>query len=136
MDASDFSRRDEGVDGYQVSASRDPDAFPAPKWPPQTLGELIGITFADRLIETADHPGLLRLLGAKQTRVVSAHFGKIVVCDFEYEVSDGNLPAVLVLGCVRARRKPSARSYSSAVARRFRSAPPFDTGADTLVRCL
>jgi hypothetical protein len=60
------SRREEGVDAYKVDASRDIDAFPPPKWPTQTLDELIGATFANRTIETANHPGFKRLIGAKQ----------------------------------------------------------------------
>jgi hypothetical protein len=61
------SRREEGFDSYEIKCSRDRDAFPEPKWPTQSLDELIGVTFANRIIETADHPGLLRLIGAKQT---------------------------------------------------------------------
>jgi hypothetical protein len=61
------SRKEEGVEAYKIDASRDPDAFPVPNWPTQSLDELIGRTFAGRLIETKDHPGLLRLLGAKQS---------------------------------------------------------------------
>jgi hypothetical protein len=60
------SRREEGVDSYDVKSSRDVDAFTEPKWPTQSLNELIGATFANRIIETPDHPGLLRLIGAKQ----------------------------------------------------------------------
>jgi hypothetical protein len=60
------SRKDDGVEGYKVNISRDHDAFPAANWPTQTLGELIGVTFAGRTIEQEDHPGLLRLIGAKQ----------------------------------------------------------------------
>jgi hypothetical protein len=60
------SRREEGVDKYKIGASRDIDAFPPPKWPTQTLDELINVTFAGRMIETPDHPGLRRLIGAKQ----------------------------------------------------------------------
>jgi hypothetical protein len=60
------SRREEGIDAYKVDCSRDTDAFPNPKWPTQSLNELIGATFAGRMIETDDHPGLLRLIGAKQ----------------------------------------------------------------------
>jgi len=60
------SRREEGIDSYDIKSARDRDAFPPPKWPPQSLDELIGATFANRIIETADHPGLLRLIGAKQ----------------------------------------------------------------------
>jgi hypothetical protein len=60
------SRHDEGVEGYRVDFAREQDAFAHPKWPTQSLGELIGLTFADRMIDRADHPALLRLIGAKQ----------------------------------------------------------------------
>jgi hypothetical protein len=60
------SRRDEGVEAYKVDKARDPDAFPEPKWPTQTLDELITGTFgADRMIDNEDHPALKRLVGAK-----------------------------------------------------------------------
>ena len=36
-------------------------------WPKQTLDELIWVTFAGRMIDRDDHPGLLRLVGAKQS---------------------------------------------------------------------
>jgi hypothetical protein len=62
-----ISRRDEGVDGYKIIYSRDPDAFPEPKWPTQSLAELIEVTFAGRIIRTHDDPALLRLIGARQT---------------------------------------------------------------------
>ena len=60
------SRKEEGVDAYNVDFARDQDAFPEPKWPTQTLNELIAVTFAGRMIDREDHPGLLRLIGAKQ----------------------------------------------------------------------
>jgi hypothetical protein len=60
------SRRKEGIDGYKVVVARDHDAFPEPKWPTQSLGELIEKTFAGRMIDRDDHPALLRLIGAKQ----------------------------------------------------------------------
>jgi hypothetical protein len=60
------SRKNEGFESYKVDKSRDADAFPATKWPTQTLSEIIGVTFAGRTIEQEDHPGLLRLIGAKQ----------------------------------------------------------------------
>jgi hypothetical protein len=60
------SRKAEGVEAYKIDASRDPDAFPEPKWPSQTLNELIYVTYAGRMIVTEDHPGLLRLIGKKQ----------------------------------------------------------------------
>jgi hypothetical protein len=60
------SRKEEGVEGYKIDVARHPDAFPEPGWPTQTLDELIEKTFAGRMIDREDHPGLLRLIGAKQ----------------------------------------------------------------------
>jgi hypothetical protein len=60
------SRKDDGADAYKVDLAKDPDAFPEPKWPQQSLAELITITFVGRMIEREDDPGLLRLIGAKQ----------------------------------------------------------------------
>jgi hypothetical protein len=61
------SRGEEGVDGYYIEVARDPDAFPEPKWPEQPLGDLINLAFAGRMINSEDHPALLRLIGAKQS---------------------------------------------------------------------
>jgi hypothetical protein len=61
------SRKEEGVDGYKIDCARNPKAFGEPKWPTQTLGEWIGVTFAGRVIESKDHPGLLRLIGEVQS---------------------------------------------------------------------
>lgn len=61
------SRKEEGVEAYKVDSSRDVDAFPEPKWPKQSLEDIIGATFEGRMIETEDHPGLLRLIGKKQS---------------------------------------------------------------------
>jgi hypothetical protein len=63
------SRKEENVEGYKVDYARDPDAFPAPSWPEQTLEDLILITFSGRTITDDQHPGLLRLVGAKQSSV-------------------------------------------------------------------
>jgi hypothetical protein len=60
------SRKEEGADTYKVDAARDQDAFPEPKWPKQSLEQLIGQTFVGRMIMAEDDPGLLRLIGAKQ----------------------------------------------------------------------
>jgi hypothetical protein len=61
------SRKEEGVESYKITFSQHKDAFPDPKWPKQSLDELIVRTFADgRMIDTPNHPGLLRLIGAKQ----------------------------------------------------------------------
>jgi hypothetical protein len=61
------SRKEEGVEAYKVDVAADPEAFPEPKWPAQSLADLILTTFAGRMIESEDHPGLLRLIGAKLT---------------------------------------------------------------------
>jgi hypothetical protein len=61
------SRGEEGVDGYFVQVARDPDAFPQPKWPEQSLNDLLDRAFAGRMIGEEDHPALLRLIGAKQS---------------------------------------------------------------------
>jgi hypothetical protein len=59
------SRKEEGVDKYKITGARDIDAFPEPRWPSQSLEELILTTFDGCRIDRADHPGLLRLIGAK-----------------------------------------------------------------------
>jgi hypothetical protein len=61
------SLRDQGLDGYETKLAADPDAFPEPRWPRQTLFELIEATFGPRVIDEPTHPGLLRLIGAKIT---------------------------------------------------------------------
>jgi hypothetical protein len=61
------SRREEGVEAYKVDAAKHRDAFPPPRWPPQSLSELINTTFAGRIIDREDHPGLMRLIGARQS---------------------------------------------------------------------
>jgi hypothetical protein len=60
------SRKEEGVEAYKIDFARDTDAFPSPKWPTQTLVDLIEKTFVGRMIDCDDHPALLRLIGAKQ----------------------------------------------------------------------
>jgi hypothetical protein len=61
------SRKEENVEGYKITLSRDADAFPPPKWPRQSLNEIIYRTYTGRMIDTDEHPGLLRLIGAKQS---------------------------------------------------------------------
>lgn len=61
------SEKAEGYERYKVSKAHDPDAFPNPKWPLQDIYELITVTLEGRMIEEANHPGLLRLVGAKQS---------------------------------------------------------------------
>jgi hypothetical protein len=61
------SRRAEGTDaeGYALKFARNAEAFAEPDWPTQTRDELLAETFAGRMIETDDHPALLRLVGDK-----------------------------------------------------------------------
>lgn len=61
------SRKAEGVEGYQIKRSKDPDAFLEPNWPKQSLENLIAVTFAGRTITIENDPALLRLIGAKQS---------------------------------------------------------------------
>jgi hypothetical protein len=62
------SRRGEGVDGYKIEIAKDKEkAFPPPNWPTQTIGALILASFAGRMIDDDNHPGLLRLVGAAQS---------------------------------------------------------------------
>jgi hypothetical protein len=61
------SRGEEGLDGYFVQVARDPGAFPEPKWPKQSLSDLINRAFDGRMIVSEDHPALQRLIGAKQS---------------------------------------------------------------------
>jgi hypothetical protein len=60
------SRKAEGVDAYRIEHALSDKAFPPPKWPTQTLSELIMVTFAGRMIDREDHPALLRLRGGEQ----------------------------------------------------------------------
>ena len=60
------SLKSEGHDKYQSKPAEDQDAFPEPDWPRQTLDELIEAAFTGKMIETDDHPALLRLRGRKQ----------------------------------------------------------------------
>jgi hypothetical protein len=61
------SRKEEGAETYKIDNARDHDAFSEPKWPKQSLAELIGATFVGRMIDRENDPGLLRLIGAKQS---------------------------------------------------------------------
>ena len=61
-----LSRKAEGVEGYEIKFAQDQDAFPEPKWPSRSLDELLEVTFKDANIDHDRHPGLLRLIGAKQ----------------------------------------------------------------------
>jgi hypothetical protein len=60
------SRKEEGVEAYKIDVARDADAFPEPKWPEQSLADLIDKTFAGRMVDREDHPALLRLIVARR----------------------------------------------------------------------
>ena len=60
------SRKEERVDAYNIKFAPHADAFPAPNWPSQSLAELIEKTFVGRMIDSEDHPALLRMIGARQ----------------------------------------------------------------------
>src|SRR5262245_21212107 len=59
------SQRHAGLDRYEICYAADPDAYPEPRWPTQTLHELIKVTFKGRLITKEDDPAWARLIGAK-----------------------------------------------------------------------
>jgi hypothetical protein len=61
-----LSRRSEGAEGYEIKLAQDQAAFPEPKWPSRSNDELLEVTFRDANIDHGNHPGLLRLIGAKQ----------------------------------------------------------------------
>ena len=61
------SKREDNQDGYLADKARNQEAFPEPRWPRQSLDELICKTFTNRTIDRADHPSLLRLIGDKQS---------------------------------------------------------------------
>jgi hypothetical protein len=61
------SQKGEGIENYKIQFARDSDAFSDPNWPKQPLSELIERAFAGYIIETEDHPGLKRKIGAKQS---------------------------------------------------------------------
>jgi DNA polymerase-1 len=63
---------------------------------------------------------------------VSDSFHNITVCDFEYEVADGELPNVLCMVAYMLDEKLQHVRTVRMWRGDFSSAPPFDTGPDTL----
>jgi hypothetical protein len=62
----------------------------------------------------------------------TSHYRNVVVCDFEYEIADGDLPRVL---CMVAYVLDADLRHVRTIRRwrgEFGSAPPFDIGPDTL----
>jgi hypothetical protein len=60
------SLREKGIENYELTLAHDPDAMPQPKWPTQSLDELVSKAFDGCMIDREDHPALLRLIGARQ----------------------------------------------------------------------
>jgi DNA polymerase-1 len=63
---------------------------------------------------------------------VSRNFGRVVVCDFEYEVADGDLPKPL---CMNVRVLDEHLQHVRTISQwrgEFGPEPPFDIGPDTL----
>ena len=61
------SLKNVGQERYKVDYAKHQDAFEEPTWLTQPLAELIGGAFSpNRAITLEDHPGLLRLIGARQ----------------------------------------------------------------------
>jgi hypothetical protein len=61
------SLKDQGVEDYEITLGQHLDAVPQPNWLTQSLGDLIGKSFTGCLIDQDDHPGLLRLILARQS---------------------------------------------------------------------
>ncbi len=61
------SQKSEGFERYKTDVAKDADAFPEPKWPSQSIEDLIDVTFTGCQIDHDEHPALLRLIGRKQS---------------------------------------------------------------------
>jgi hypothetical protein len=61
-----LSRQAENKEGYEIKFAVDQDAFVEPSWPKLTKDELLEVTFRETNIDHDRHPGLLRLIGARQ----------------------------------------------------------------------
>lgn len=61
------SQLEKGIEDYEITPARSEKAFAAPKWPSQSLDELVQATFTGRAIVTPDSPALLRLVGDEQS---------------------------------------------------------------------
>jgi hypothetical protein len=61
------SQKAEGLEHYRIDYTREKDPYPDPRWPPQSLNELIAVTFRGRMITQETDPAFARLVGAKPT---------------------------------------------------------------------
>jgi hypothetical protein len=57
----------DGEEDYKITPARNQDFAPEPKWPSQSLDELLETTFSGRMITSEDDPAFLRLVGDKQS---------------------------------------------------------------------
>jgi hypothetical protein len=62
-----LSQKEEGKESYKVDFARNASAFPEPRWPSQTLDEMILKAYDGRMIDDDDHPGIARLVGDAPT---------------------------------------------------------------------
>ena len=60
------SQNKDGLEGYQHSFPLSTRRFKEPEWTTQPMAEIIGTAYTGRAIIIADHPALLRLIGAEQ----------------------------------------------------------------------
>ena len=60
------SQNKDGLEGYQHSFPLSTRRFKEPEWTTQPMAEIIGTAYTDRAIISAEHPALLRLIGAEQ----------------------------------------------------------------------
>ena len=75
VQATSMSNEDQPKEMYRITDARNQGAFLDPNWPAQSLDELVHITFGgtgddpntSRMIMHDTHPGLLRLVGDKQS---------------------------------------------------------------------
>ena len=126
------SRKGENAEGYQITYAKDQDSFPEPNWPKQTLDELILVTFNGRMIDQRRSSRPAAADRREAVAVMTENFSSVVVCDFEYEVTPGDLPDVLCMVAYvldeNLRHVRTIRLWRG----EFGPMPPFDIGPDTL----
>jgi hypothetical protein len=62
------SSKEDGAECYKIIPAKDLDFCTKPKWPEQSLDDLIAVSFGtNRMIDREDHPAILRLIGARQS---------------------------------------------------------------------
>jgi hypothetical protein len=103
-----------GAEGYRITPAIDRDAFLEPKWPTESLQELIEITFpADPAHHQRRSPGIVAHPRPPAGTVVN--FKNVVVGDFEYE-GTRRLAHSAVHGRLCAGRIVAARTHHPGLA--------------------